>query len=73
MKNNSAYYTSEKIFNSEIKKLKSKYPVFVTSLSNLKNEGDYVLFNYYGEEFIAAKSKKKFQFLETDAYIDLFH
>ena len=59
MKNSSAYYTSEKQFNSEIKNLKSKYPVFVTSLSSLKNEGDYVMFNFYGEEYIASKSKKK--------------
>jgi len=59
IKNNSPYYRSKKIFNSETNKLKLKHPVFVTSLFNLKNEGDYVLFHFYGEEYIASKSKKK--------------
>lgn len=72
MKNNSSYYRSKKIFNSETNKLKLKHPVFVTSLFNLKNEGDYVLFHFYGEEYIASKSKKKFQFLEIGVYTDLF-
>lgn len=59
MKISSSFYTSEKIFNTEINKLKLNYPVFVTSLCNLNNVGDYVLFNFYGEEYIAVKSKKK--------------
>ena len=58
MKNVSSYYTSKKIFNFETNKLKLNHPVYVTSLFNLKNEGDYVLFNFYGEEYIASKSKK---------------
>ncbi len=57
--NKSSYYTSEKIFNLEINKLKLNYPVYVTDLSKLKNEGDFVLFHFYGDEYIATKSKKK--------------
>jgi phenylpropionate dioxygenase-like ring-hydroxylating dioxygenase large terminal subunit len=65
MKINSSYYTSEKIFNFETSKLKLNYPVFVASLSNLKSEGDYVLFNFYGEEYIASMSKKKISIFEN--------
>lgn len=65
MKNNSSYYTSKKIYNTEISKLKLNYPVFVTNLSKLQNEGDYVLFNFYGEEYIAAKSKNKISIFQN--------
>ena len=65
IKNKSSYYTSEKIFNSEIKKLKLNYPVYVTDLNKLKNVGDYVLFNFYGEEYIAAKSKTKISIFQN--------
>jgi len=65
MKCNSSNYTSEKKFIAEVNKLKLNYPVFVASLSNLKSEGDYVLFNFYGEEFIASKSKNKVSIFEN--------
>ena len=71
IKNNSPYYRSKKIFNSETNKLKLKHPVFVTSLFNLKNEGDYVLFHFYGEEYIASKSKKKIEMVMKKLYVHI--
>lgn len=65
IKNNSSFYTSDEKFNLEIKRLKLKYPVYVTDLSKLKNEGDYVLFNFYGDEYIASKSKTKISIFEN--------
>jgi phenylpropionate dioxygenase-like ring-hydroxylating dioxygenase large terminal subunit len=61
MKNNSSsFYNSKKIT-----KLKLRHPVFVTDLSKLENEGDYVVFNFYGEEYIACKSKSKISIFQN--------
>lgn len=65
IKNKALYYTSEKIFNSEINKLRLKNPIYVTDLSKLKNNGDYVVFNFYGEEYIASKSKSKISIFQN--------
>ena len=56
-------YFSEKIFLNEQNKNKS--PVFVCEISKLKNEGDFVVFDFYGEQYVAQKGKEKISIFEN--------
>jgi phenylpropionate dioxygenase-like ring-hydroxylating dioxygenase large terminal subunit len=59
----SSFYTSEAQFNNEMRNIKT--PIFVCHTDKLVKEGDYVLFDYYGNKYIAQKSKKEISILEN--------
>ena len=56
-------YFSEKIFYKEQKKIKS--PIFICEISRLKNEGDFVVFDFYGEQYVAQKGKENISIFEN--------
>ena len=56
-------YFSEKIFYQEQKKIKS--PIFVCDTRSLKNEGDFVVFDFYGEQYVAQRGKEKISIFEN--------
>lgn len=56
-------YFSEKIFLNEQNKNKS--PVFVCEINKIKKEGDYVVFNFYGQQYIAQRGKERISIFEN--------